>query len=220
MNDAARVAEVLNLPTARCFQLHRWPDRDADRGGIIELEPADLRRLMDGAALKFDDLDPSTDTTELLDGPYLVVDFDPLLDDDDYCDPWVETGELEPETVRQLIQSIYLGHCRNNGALQLVSQASLSTLLPEYRAAHPWIRGGDSVYVPDPTYSLIESSTDYYGRCEICTCGMAGCAANFCWKQDDEIMLFLDTGGSDLVVAHLFPCLQHGSRMGPPWPPG
>ena len=99
MNDFAQVTEVLNLPTARYFQLHRWRDRDADKGGIIELEPADLRRLRDGAALEFDELDPATEVTELLDGPYLVVDFDPLFDDDDYCDPWVETGEPEPESV-------------------------------------------------------------------------------------------------------------------------
>ena len=176
-----------------------------------------MRRLMDGSALEFDDLDPTTDATELVDGPYMVVDVDPLFDDDD-CDPWVETGEPEPATARRLIQSIYLGHCRN-GALQLVSQASLHTLLPEYRATRRRIRWGESVNVPDPTYSEIESSTDYYGRCEICTCGMAGCAANFCWKQDGEVLLFLDTGGSDPVAAHLFPGLLRGSSMGAPWPP-
>ena len=204
MKDAAQISEVLNLRTPRYFKLHRWPDRDADKGGIIELEPADLRRLMDGAALEFDDLDPTTDATELLDGPYLVADIEPLFDDDDYCSPWVETGEPEPEVVRRFIQSIYLGHCRN-GALQLVSQASLHTMLPEYRAAHRWIKSGESVNVPDPTYSVIESSNDYCGRFEICSCGMAGCAANFCWKQDGDVMLFLDTGGSDVVAAHLFP---------------
>ena len=218
MNDAARIAQVLNLPTARHFKLHRWPDRDSDKGGILELQPADLRRLMDGNALRFEDLDPATDATELLDGPYLVIDLDALFDDDDNPYPWDETGEPEPDAITRFIQGIHLGHCQDE-ALQLVSQASLHTLLPEYRAAQRWVKGGGSVNVPDPTFSAIESSADYYGRCEICSCGMADCAANFCWKQDGEAMLFLESGGCDVVVAHLFPYLRRGSSMGAPWPP-
>ena len=60
-------------------KLHRWPGLYADKGGIIELEPADERQLMDGAALEINDLDPTTDATELVDGPYLVVDVGPSL---------------------------------------------------------------------------------------------------------------------------------------------
>ena len=213
MNDAAQVEHVLGLPTARYFQLHRWPDKDSDKGSIIHVEPTDLRQLMDGASLGLDDLDPPADATELLDGPYLVIDTESVFNDDEDADPWDECGDPEPEVVMRVIQNIYLGLCEN-AALQLVSDTNLSILLPEYRDANRGVNGGGSARVPDPAFSLIESSSNYCGRCETCPCGIVACGANFCWKQDDEPLLFLKTGGSDIVVAQLFPWLRRGSSMG------
>lgn len=80
--DATQIEQVLNLPPARHFQLHRWPDNDSHKGGIIHVEPADLRQLVDGASLGLDDLDPPADATELLDGPYLVIDTESVIDDE------------------------------------------------------------------------------------------------------------------------------------------
>ena len=90
----------------------------------------------------------------------------------------------------QVIQNIYLGLCEN-AALQLVSDTNLSILLPEYRYANRWVKGGGSATVPDPAFSPIESSPNYRGRCETCPCGIVACGANFCWKQDGELLLFL-----------------------------
>ncbi len=129
MKDATQIEQVLNLPPARYFQLHRWPDKDSHKGGIIHVEPADLRQLTDGTSLGLDDLDPPADATELLDGPYLVIDTESVIDDEG-ADAWDECGDPVPEVVMQVIQNIYLGLCEN-AALQLVSDTNLSILLPE-----------------------------------------------------------------------------------------
>ena len=213
MSDATQIEQVLDLPTARHFQLHGWPDRDSDKGGIIHLEPADLRQLMDGATLQSDDLDPATDVAELLDGPYLVVDDESIFDNGNDVDPWDDSRDPEPEVVKQIIQSIYLGYCEN-GVLQLVSDASLHILLPKYREVHRWVKGGGSANVPDPAFSMIQLNPNYCGRCETCPCGIAACDANFCWKHDGEVMLFLKTSGDGISVAQLFPYLRRGSNMG------